>query len=398
MDNIVISTTLENVCLKQNKSIISGPFGSNISSKFFVERGIPVIRGNNLTVGKEKFLDYGFVYVTDEKAKELNCYALKDDLIFTSAGTLGQVGIIPENARFKEYVISNKQIRVRIDNDIILPIYAYYWFSSPWIQKKLCDNNKGSTVPLLTLSEIKSLPIKYPKDINEQKKIVNILNSIDEQLKRNSEMVQKLQVLSQTIFNKFFNNKIYEFNGILHDLCTLPSGFSFEPSYYVTGGKYKLITIKNVNGIFVDTDRVDTLNEIPSRMKDYCNLTKGDILISLTGNVGRISINSSSNCLLNQRVSKIVCSNDKYKFYLYLLLSTNYYQGKMQQMASGTSQKNLSPLDVENLRIFIPDNIDEFNNATKNILCQLCEINTFSVRLQDLKNKILPLLINRQIE
>lgn len=193
MDNIVISTTLENVCLKQNKSIISGPFGSNISSKFFVERGIPVIRGNNLTVGKEKFLDYGFVYVTDEKAKELNCYALKDDLIFTSAGTLGQVGIIPENARFKEYVISNKQIRVRIDNDIILPIYAYYWFSSPWIQKKLCDNNKGSTVPLLTLSEIKSLPIKYPKDINEQKKIVNILNSIDEQLKRNSEMVQKLQ-------------------------------------------------------------------------------------------------------------------------------------------------------------------------------------------------------------
>ena len=398
MDNIVISTTLENVCLKQNKSIISGPFGSNISSKFFVERGIPVIRGNNLTVGKEKFLDYGFVYVTDEKAKELNCYALKDDLIFTSAGTLGQVGIIPENARFKEYVNSNKQIRVRIDNDIILPIYAYYWFSSPWIQKKLCDNNKGSTVPLLTLSEIKSLPIKYPKDINEQKKIVNILNSIDEQLKRNSEMVQKLQVLSQTIFNKFFNNKIYEFNGILHDLCTLPSGFSFEPSYYVTGGKYKLITIKNVNGIFVDTDRVDTLNEIPSRMKDYCNLTKGDILISLTGNVGRISINSSSNCLLNQRVSKIVCSNDKYKFYLYLLLSTNYYQGKMQQMASGTSQKNLSPLDVENLRIFIPDNIDEFNNATKNILCQLCEINTFSVRLQDLKNKILPLLINRQIE
>lgn len=204
--------------------------------------------------------------------------------------------------------------------------------------------------------------------------------------------------MSQTIFNKFFNNKIYEFNGNLQDLCTLPSGFSFEPSYYVTDGKYKLITIKNVNGIFVDSDRVDTLNKIPPRMKDYCNLTKGDILISLTGNVGRISINSMSNCLLNQRVSKLICNNDKHKFYLFMLLNTNYYQRKMQQMASGTSQKNLSPLDVENLRIYIPDNIDEFNNATKNILCQLCEINTFSIRLQDLKNKLLPLLINRQIE
>lgn len=202
--------------------------------------------------------------------------------------------------------------------------------------------------------------------------------------------------MSQTIFNKFINNKIYEFNGNLQDLCTLPSGFSFEPSYYVTDGKYKLITIKNVNGIFVDSDRVDTLNEIPPRMKDYYNLTKGDILISLTGNVGSISINSMPNCLLNQRVSKLICNNDKHKFYLFMLLNTNYYQRKMQQMASGTS-KILSPLDVENLRIYIPDNIDEFNNATKNILCQLCEINTFSNWLQDLKNKLLPLLIKRQI-
>lgn len=193
MNNDITVSTLNEVCLKENKSIISGPFGSNISSKFFVETGIPVIRGNNLTIGKEMFIDSGFVYITPEKANELNCYAIKDDLIFTAAGTLGQVGMIPSKTKFNKYVISNKQIRARINRNLVLPEYAYYWFSSPWIQKKLCNNNKGSTVPLLTLSEIKSLPIKYPQNLKKQEKVVKILSSIDVQIKRNNDMVQKLQ-------------------------------------------------------------------------------------------------------------------------------------------------------------------------------------------------------------
>lgn len=205
MNNDITVSTLHEVCLKENKSIISGPFGSNISSKFFVETGIPVIRGNNLTIGKEMFIDSGFVYITPEKANELNCYAIKDDLIFTAAGTLGQVGMIPSKTKFNKYVISNKQIRARINRNLVLPEYAYYWFSSPWVQKKLCNNNKGSTVPLLTLSEIKSLPIKYPQNLKKQEKVVKILSSIDEQIKRNNDMVQKLQVLTQSIYSYWFN-------------------------------------------------------------------------------------------------------------------------------------------------------------------------------------------------
>ena len=40
---------LGEVAAEHKKAIISGPFGSNISSKYFTETGIPVIRGNNLS-------------------------------------------------------------------------------------------------------------------------------------------------------------------------------------------------------------------------------------------------------------------------------------------------------------------------------------------------------------
>ena len=182
----IIKTTLENICLQEKGAIISGPFGSNISSKFFVDKGIPVIRGNNLSLSYDKFYDKGFVFVTKEKADELNCYAFADDLIFTAAGTIGQVGLIPRNSKYKEYVISNKQIRARLDTKKIDLLYAYYWFSSPWIQALLIKSNKGSTVPLLTLSEVRDLPIIYPEDLNEQRRLVKIIESISKKIECNN--------------------------------------------------------------------------------------------------------------------------------------------------------------------------------------------------------------------
>ena len=188
----IISSTLEKICLQEKRSLISGPFGSNISSKFFVESGIPVIRGNNLSLTYDKFYDDGFVYVTKEKADELNCYAYSDDLIFTAAGTIGQVGLIPKDSKYDEYVISNKQIRARLDAQKIDLLYAYFWFSSPWIKDLLIRSNKGSTVPLLTLSEVKDLPIVYPEDIEEQRKIAITIENISRKIECNNKINDNL--------------------------------------------------------------------------------------------------------------------------------------------------------------------------------------------------------------
>lgn len=187
-----VSSCLEDVCLKEKGSIISGPFGSNISSKFFAEKGIPVIRGNNLSLIGKKFIDDGFVFVTKEKADELRCDAIKGDLIFTIAGTIGQVGIIDSDSIYERYVISNKQLRARIDKRIVNPLYAYYWFSSPWIRKMLTDNNKGSTVPLLTLKEVKAIPIFYPENLKEQDKIVKILECLNNKIVINNRINDNL--------------------------------------------------------------------------------------------------------------------------------------------------------------------------------------------------------------
>lgn len=190
--NKYITTTLEKIILEEEGSIISGPFGSNIGKKFFQKSGIPVIRGNNLSLENEKFIDDGFVFISEEKANELKCDAYSNDLIFTAAGTIGQVGIIPKNSKYKRYVISNKQIRARIDTNKVDLLYAYYWFSSPWIAEYLKRNNKGSTVPLLTLNEVKNLPITYPKDKETQIKIAKVLENLINKINDNNQINNNL--------------------------------------------------------------------------------------------------------------------------------------------------------------------------------------------------------------
>ncbi len=82
---------LEDLVLPQKGSLVSGPFGSNISAKFFVADGVPVIRGNNLSKGEQRFIDEGFAFLTEPKAAEFsNCIATEGDIILTAAGSIGK--------------------------------------------------------------------------------------------------------------------------------------------------------------------------------------------------------------------------------------------------------------------------------------------------------------------
>ena len=186
------------------RSIVSGPFGSNIGKRFFVDAGVPVIRGNNLSLGMERFKDEGFVFLTEEKASEFkNCEAHPGDILFTAAGTIGQVGIIPFNGKHRKYIISNKQLRARLDSQKVNSLFAYYWFSSPEMVAAIQSRNTGSTIPLINLSVIKSLPIPIPP-LSEQIKIVECLSLLDERINHLHETNGTLEAIAQALFKSWF--------------------------------------------------------------------------------------------------------------------------------------------------------------------------------------------------
>lgn len=196
--------TIEQIQAPIARPIVTGPFGSSIGSRFFVDEGVPVIRGNNLSVERIRFIDDGFVYLTEEKAAEFkNLEAHPGDLVFTAAGTIGQVGIIPDKPRFQRYIISNKQMRARLDTALIEPLFAYYWFTEPYMREHIISRNTGSTIPLINLSVLRSLPIPLPP-LETQREFVQVLGALDDKIALLRETSATLEAIAQALFKSWF--------------------------------------------------------------------------------------------------------------------------------------------------------------------------------------------------
>lgn len=221
-------TTIAEVQSSEKRATITGPFGSSIGKKFFVESGVPVIRGNNLSLRADKFIDEGFVFISEGKAEELRGYkAFKNDLIFTAAGTIGQVGIIPEKTKYEFYIISNKQMRARFNTETVDPTFAYYWFSSPWMVDYIKRHDTGSTIPLINLGVLRSLPMPLPP-ITEQISISQYIGAIDKKINNNKNINKTLEQMAQALFKSWF----VDFDPVKAKIAVLEAGGSHEEATF----------------------------------------------------------------------------------------------------------------------------------------------------------------------
>jgi type I restriction enzyme S subunit len=175
--------------------IAMGPFGSRITRSNFVESGVPVIRGNNLTDG---FNESGFVFLTEEKADELrSANASPGDIVFTHRGTLGQVGLIPETAKFPRYVVSQSQMLLSIDESRLCPKLVYQFFRSPGGQQALLANTSQTGVPAIArpTTSLKAIRITVaPKAVSDEyERLVGPIDSARDANVRESETLAALR-------------------------------------------------------------------------------------------------------------------------------------------------------------------------------------------------------------
>ena len=138
----------------------------------------------------------------------------------------------------------------------------------------------------------------------------------------------------------------------ISEIGTLKNGYAFQSSTYNPAGSYKIITIANVSGErYIDIDSCNCIMRIPEDIQTHQVLKQDDILISLTGNVGRVSLCTEGNYLLNQRVGLLqlkLCVNREY---IYQALSCRRYEQTMISCGQGAAQMNIGKGDVEDYTI-----------------------------------------------
>lgn len=427
-----IHTTLKDICLKEKGSIISGPFGSNISSKFFVEDGVPVIRGNNLSLSLDKFYDDEFVFVTKEKAEELNCYAQKGDLLFTAAGTIGQVGILESPLKYEKYVISNKQLRARIDTTKVSLLYAYYWFASPWMQDYFIRNNKGSTVPLITLTELKDAPISYPEDVSVQRRVVEKIESISCKIDINRNICSELETMAKTLYDYWFTQfdfpneegkpyrssggvmewneqlkreipKGWKVDSLSHAISSINTGLNPRDNFVLGDGDIQYLTVKNLTTSgTIDFGGCDTVDEQARKIiHKRSDISVGDVLFASIAPLGRCYLIQSTpeKWDINESVFSIRpnTTNVTSEFLYMFFMSDAFIKGATSS-STGSIFKGIRINTLLNIVAVIPpkDVIDAFTAEIKTMLELKEQTNNESGELVKLRDWLLPMLMNGQ--
>ena len=329
------------------------------------------------------------------------------------SGTVGTPHLIRENFFPHNTSLFVKEFK---GNDIE---YIYYLLQ----YLDLGNQKSGSGVPTMNRNHLHPIKIRAYRDKTYQQRTIKILSLIDKKIQINNQINQELEAMAKTLYDYWFvqfdfpdeNGKPYKSSGgkmvyndqlkreipegwgvkRLGEICNPTSGYPFASNTYVQDGKFKIYTIKNVqdNGILPITD--NTLDTLPANLPEKCILGPGDMLMSLTGNVGRVGIVFEDNALLNQRVLKI---ESKYKAFIFQFLKDPRTRSLLENTATGTSQKNLSPKDVMDISIIFPgfNVLIEFEQISNEILLQITSNNQQNQELTQLRDWLLPMLMNGQ--
>ena len=180
----------------------------------------------------------------------------------------------------------------------------------------------------------------------------------------------------------------------LGNIGTLKNGYSFKSNLYVKDGIFNVLTISNVQG-----DRFITVNEdtnkypyVPKDISLHQMLKENDILVSLTGNVGRVSLNQGKNNLLNQRVGLFDIQNKSIdKFYIFELMHSKKFENTMILQGQGAAQLNISKGDIEGYEVKIPaiSVQKEISSLLSNIDQKISNQEILVQKLKDTKSALL---------
>ena len=299
-------------------------------------------------------------------------------------------------------------------------------FNSNYGKKYFENNATGSGQRYtLTIDAINDFPVPIFHH-NKICYIGNIMSLIDRKIEINNLVNDNLHQQLDIIYNYWFtqfdflskNGNPYKSSGgkmkwdnsmkefipesfvpiKLNEIFSIYSGYPFSSSDYSNEGIYKLITIKNVQDSGINLDVDNYLDNIPLDIPSYCLLKSGDILMSLTGNVGRVGLMYGNNYVLNQRVGIIVPKDNNISSYIYCLLKSRIIRKKLETLAGGSSQANLSPIEASNIIIPFNDIVaNHFSKIANPIIKLIIDNYLENKTLISLRDWMLPMLMNGQV-
>lgn len=370
----------------------TGPFGSQLHNKDYVEEGTPIVTVEHL--GTKNFTEQNLPYVSEDDRVRLSKYAMiEGDVIFSRVGSVDRCSYVSK--LYDGWLFSGRCLRVRpLDTNLLDGSFLYYHFTNEKIKTFIRNIAVGATMPSINTKLMNEVPISLPP-LAEQKKIAGILSALDEKIETNRRINARLEEMAQTLFKSWLEKcqdwvRIGDIaNNILDYTPNIRKKVRLINSSDVTEGEfenYPLVENNDLKGHFKKRFQKEDIlySEIRPRNHHYgYALMDGDEYIV------------STRFMVIRNIPEKVTSAILYQYLLLPEVEADFTA--KTESRSGTFPQG-TYRDMETIKVPYSPNQDEINAILKNIRYKQFSLHQESARLAALRDTLLPKLMSGELK
>ena len=331
-------------------------------------------------------------------------------------GLLGSTAIIPESGK---YIQSQDVAKVTCKKGMIDHDFAYYLIPSKCVKEQLSAAAQQTKIRHTSPDAIKACKVFVPP-LSEQKKIASVLSALDDKIALNKKMNQKLEAMAKRLYDYWFvqydfpdkNGHPYKTTGgpmtynptlkreipvgwevkSLFDCSDVLYGFPYatepfdEENLDASTKPYPVIRIRDIKD---NTISAKTTEAVDDKYRTKVN----DLLIGMDGYF-HMSFWPRNDDYVNQRITRI---RQKELSVMVIYHQIAPFIKFKENQAKGSTVGHLSDKDMKQINILVPNNLrlsEKFDSILNLITKNKQEI----TRLTKLRDKLLPVLMNGQVE
>lgn len=337
------------------------------------------------------------VFITKEKFEEYKnaySYPKKGDVLISAAGTIGRTVVFDgKDAYFQDSNI----VWIENDESKVLNEYLFYCYKNiHW------TTSVGSTILRLYNDDIRNTDIIVPP-LSEQKKIASVLSALDDKIALNKKMNQKLEAMAKRLYDYWFVQ--YDFpdkNGHPYKTTGGPMTYNSTLKREIPAG-WEVKTIGDYLKI--------------GNGRDHSKLADGPYPVYGSGGIMRYVaeyLHDGETVLFPRKgtLNNVMYRNEPLwtvdtMFYTSVLVPHSalfvFYSAKMfdfERLNTGTGVPSMTSDIIKKLPIISPDRqtLEQFDKTVAKLYNQIHHNEKEISRLTKLRDKLLPLLMNGQVE
>lgn len=290
----------------------------------------------------------------------------------------------------------------------------YLFYSIELKLHQMKANASGTATKFLTQPILNNINIEY-RDIDEQKRIADILSAYDNLIENNNKRIRLLEQMAENLYKEWFvrfrfpgHEHIKFIDGIpsdwqilrMCDFCYVTDGTHDTPKPVNEGG-VPLVTGKCIKNGFIDFNEPYNISyQDHESISKRSGLQTGDILFSNIGTVG-------TTCLVNYdrdfSVKNVIIfkpDNTEISNYLYSWLNSDSIQAIFATQTNGASQQFVGLNFMRRFKILVPNEnvLALYSDRIKPIRAEIVKLHDINNNLIKQRDMLLPRLMSGKLE